>query len=98
MGCSSATFDPDEGGYQCAVSGNDCMYFMPDSKRCAEQYGEGPDANNEESKVEMPIMEFDSPNSNGRIYPKNILLHHEEKPINQIEFKDEIVGFSLVKK
>ena len=46
MGCSSATFDPDEGGYQCAVSGNDCMYFMPDSR----------DVQNNMGKDQMPIM------------------------------------------
>ena len=98
MSCKAATLDPDEGRYDCAVSGDQCMYLFPNSRRCAEEYGEGPDANNEESKVEMVIMNFDTPNKNGCIYPKNILLHHEEKPINQIEFKDEIVGFSLVKK
>ncbi len=88
MGCSSATFDPDEGGYQCAVSGNDCMYFMPDSKRCAEQYGEGPDANIEESKVEMTIMDLNKVNKNGCIHTEEGFLHHELKSIDQIEFKD----------
>ena len=43
-GCTSSTFDLDEGRYYCEVSGDQCMYYIPDSKRCAEEYGEGPDA------------------------------------------------------
>ena len=43
-GCTSSMFDPDEGRYYCEVSGDQCMYYIPDSKRCAEEYGEGPDA------------------------------------------------------
>lgn len=45
MGCKCATFEPDEGRYSCSVSGDGCMYMFPNSKRCAEDYGEGPDAN-----------------------------------------------------
>lgn len=48
MGCISATYDPDEGRYYCAVSGDQCMYLIPNSKRCAEDYGEGPDAYGDE--------------------------------------------------
>jgi hypothetical protein len=47
-GCTCATFDPSVGRYQCAVSGSECMFLVPDSKRCAEKYGEGPDAQREE--------------------------------------------------
>ena len=43
QGCTSSTFDPDEGRYYCEVSGDQCMYYSPDSKRGAEEYGEGPD-------------------------------------------------------
>ena len=42
-GWTSSTFDPDEGRYYCEVSGDQCMCYIPDSKRCAEEYGEGPD-------------------------------------------------------
>ena len=45
-GCKCATSNG-EGRYNCSVSGDGCMYFIPDSKRCAEDYGEGPDANPE---------------------------------------------------
>lgn len=44
MSCKCATYDPDEGRYTCSVSGDGCMYMIPNSKRCAEKYGEGPDA------------------------------------------------------
>ena len=98
MSCSAAKFDPDEGRYQCDVSGNGCMYMIPDSKRCAEDWGEGPDVDNGESKVEMVIQECDLSNRNGRKYPKEYYLHHEEIQIDQIVFEDRPVGFSLVKK
>ena len=48
MACKSATYDPDEGRYYCEVSGGQCMYYIPSSKQCAEDYGEGPDAIDEE--------------------------------------------------
>lgn len=38
MGCRSFN------GSKCLVSGESCMFFIPNSKRCAELYGEGPDA------------------------------------------------------
>lgn len=44
MSCKAAKFDPDEGRYYCDVSGDQCMYYIPNSKICAEKYGEGPDA------------------------------------------------------
>ena len=44
MGCKCAKYyDADEGRYYCEVTGDQCMYLMPDSKRCAADYGEGPD-------------------------------------------------------
>lgn len=51
-GCSSATFDPDEGRYYCGVSGDMCMFLVPSSKACAEIYGEGPDAVDTSDEVE----------------------------------------------
>jgi hypothetical protein len=46
MSCKCAKFDSDSGRYKCDVSGDGCMYMFPDSKRCAEEYGEGPDVKN----------------------------------------------------
>ena len=48
MGCNAAVFDEDTGRYQCEISGSGCMYLIPSSKACAEQYGEGPDADGED--------------------------------------------------
>ena len=43
MSCKCATYNG-EGRYNCSVSGDSCMFLIPDSKVCAEKYGEGPDA------------------------------------------------------
>lgn len=52
MSCKCAKYDPDEGRYYCDVTGDQCMYLMPDSKRCAAEYGEGPDAQMETENEE----------------------------------------------
>ena len=52
MPCKCATYEAEEGRYYCSVSGSQCMYLMPDSKRCARDYGEGPDAELEEDSNE----------------------------------------------
>ena len=45
MSCKCANFDSDE-GWKCSVSGDRCVYMIPNSKACAEMYGEGPDVVN----------------------------------------------------
>lgn len=42
--CSCASYDDEDGRWQCGVSGDGCLYLWPDSKRCAKEYGEGPDS------------------------------------------------------
>lgn len=49
MGCKWSTYEPDEGRYLCEVTGDQCMYYIPSSKKCAEEYGEGPDVDYEET-------------------------------------------------
>lgn len=44
MNCICAKYDEDENRYYCEVSGNTCIYLIPNSKRCAEDFGEGPDS------------------------------------------------------
>lgn len=58
MSCKCATFEPDEGRYQCSVSGDGCVYMIPNSKQCAEDYGEGPDAVHELSPKQRLINEY----------------------------------------
>ena len=47
MACKCATYNRDSGRFDCSVSGSECIYLIPNSKRCAGEYGEGPDANSE---------------------------------------------------
>ena len=47
MYCKSATFRMDEGRWICDVSGDCCVYIVPNSKRCADEFGEGPDVKEE---------------------------------------------------
>ncbi len=44
VACKCAKYDPEEGRYSCSVSGDGCMYLIPNSKRCAIEYDEGPDS------------------------------------------------------
>ncbi|CEH34737.1 hypothetical protein [Romboutsia lituseburensis] len=44
MSCKCAEFEAEDGRYTCSVSGDGCMFLIPDSKLYAERYGEGPDA------------------------------------------------------
>lgn len=44
MSCECAKFSIDE-GYICTITDSRCVYFIPSSKQCAKDYGEGPDAN-----------------------------------------------------
>lgn len=54
MSCICSRFDIDE-GYKCEVSGDRCVFLFPNSKRCAELFGEGPDAENEDLENEFEI-------------------------------------------
>ncbi|MDF2883836.1 MAG: hypothetical protein K0R54_4400 [Clostridiaceae bacterium] len=52
MDCTFASFDEDLGRYKCSVSGDECVYFIPNSKSCAKDYGEGPDVTNLKNESE----------------------------------------------
>ena len=50
--CKTAYHTDEYHGYGCDITGGACMFLYPDSKRCAEEYGEGPDAGeNQEAKT-----------------------------------------------
>jgi hypothetical protein len=51
MSCKAAKFEPEDGRYTCDVTGDGCIWLIPNSKRCVEVYGEGPDAEDNESEV-----------------------------------------------
>lgn len=44
-GCKCAYPTDEFHGWGCKITGGACMFLYPDSKSCAERYGEGPDAN-----------------------------------------------------
>ena len=49
MTCKCAKRTDEYNGWECEISGGACMFLIPDSKACAEIYGEGPDV---EQKIE----------------------------------------------
>ena len=51
MNCKCASYDPDSGRWQCSVSGNGCMFLIPNSKACAILYSEGPDADRDKAEL-----------------------------------------------
>ena len=43
MSCKCAIVTDEYHGYECSITEGACMFLYPDSKKCAEIYGEGPD-------------------------------------------------------
>lgn len=52
-GCKAAKRCEQYHGWECMITDGECVFLFPDSKLCAEEYGEGPDACSEEMK-EVP--------------------------------------------
>lgn len=44
MSCKCARATDEYHGWECEITEGACMFLYPDSKACAEKYGEGPDA------------------------------------------------------
>ncbi len=44
MSCKYAEVTDEYHGWECSVTGGACMFLCPNSKACAEKYGEGPHA------------------------------------------------------
>lgn len=47
MSCKCAKMTDEYHGWKCTITDGACMYFIPNSKACARDYGEGPDADEE---------------------------------------------------
>lgn len=47
MACKCAVRTDEYHGWECSITEGACMFITPDSKKCAEKYGEGPDAEDE---------------------------------------------------
>ena len=54
MSCKCAKATDEYHGWECEASGGACMFLIPDSKACAEKYGEGPDMVSDESDDHEP--------------------------------------------
>ena len=50
--CKAAYRTDEYHGWGCNVSGDSCMFLVPNSKACAEQFGEGPDSEGYEEDEE----------------------------------------------
>jgi hypothetical protein len=44
MACKCAIKTDEWHGWECDITGGACMYLIPDSKQCAKDFNEGPDA------------------------------------------------------
>lgn len=86
MSCGYAKYEEDEGRYYCSVTGDGCMYMSPNSKQCAEDFGEGPDAveeDNVETKDNLKNLEI--------IFKEN---GYTEQMINEIKRADGALEIS----
>ena len=58
MACKCAIRTDEYHGWECSITEGECMFLFPNSKPCAEIYGEGPDAEEyEEMKVKSSDQE-----------------------------------------
>ena len=58
MACKCAIRTDEYHGWECSITEGECMFLFPNSKLCAEIYGEGPDAEEyEEMKVKSSDQE-----------------------------------------
>lgn len=44
MACKAARPSDEGHGWRCSITGDSCAFLLPNSKQCAELYGDGPDA------------------------------------------------------
>lgn len=62
MSCKSARVTDQYHGWECMISGSACMFLSPNSKLCAEGYGEGPDAVESDQEDEENVITDDLTN------------------------------------
>lgn len=55
MSCKCAKVTDEYHGWECEVTGGACMFLFPNSKACAEKYGEGPDAEEYAEEIENEL-------------------------------------------
>jgi hypothetical protein len=52
MACKTAIPCDQYHGWECDVTGGACVFFTPNSKACAEMFGEGPDTDAQEGSTD----------------------------------------------
>ena len=55
MSCKCAKRTDQWHGWECTITDGECMYLFPDSKACARDFGEGPDADFGEDIEEVEV-------------------------------------------
>lgn len=54
-GCKCAIRTDEYHGWECSITEGACVFLYPDSKACAEQYGEGPDVEETYEEIEKEM-------------------------------------------
>ena len=50
--CKCAKYDNEEFAYMCNVTGDRCLFYIPDAEKCYEIYHEGPLVDEEDEENE----------------------------------------------
>ena len=50
--CTAAIPTDEFHGWRCTITDGECVFLFPDSKACAERYGDGPDACDDDDQQE----------------------------------------------
>lgn len=84
--CTAARPTDEFHGWKCDITDGECMFLMPDSKRCAEMYGEGPDA----YLLEDEENNKDNESNNSRII-EDIIADEEGDYLSDEDEFDDII-------
>ena len=92
MSCMKAVFN-EENGWECDVTGDGCVFVMPNSKKCAELYQEGPDVTKPFAQIKNKnkLFLFIFSMSDEEIYKvlTNLILE-QEKPFTKHIISEKI--------
>lgn len=92
-GCICAKPTDQYHGWECEVTDGACVFITPDSRRCAEEYGEGPDVEYEKSLYGNIQDLFKTSIAYGYMISKleNISINAGIEKIEQISQNDDIL-------
>lgn len=55
-GCKCASQTDEWHGWKCSITDGPCEFLTPNSKKCAEEFGEGPDSDSGEEITEEEVV------------------------------------------